>query len=367
MTRGSSAAVLLSFLILNYSLYLVTDFDFSSGVPPLDLRASPLDLGEVWANATHTHEVTLTNHGKGPVDIDQFVTACACETIDPPSLRIPAGSSRKITLTFDLTPKERFSAMQAERPFSQRLTAWVGPPYDRAIGWALTGTIKSVLQCDPPIIRMHVVKGQPIEPITCRVKSLVPLARLEAEWNPAFGRIEVRRLTAADDEFDVTAIPALDLPLGDFSAPAKLLPINHKVKGLGSFPLDVLGKVTDEVFAIPMTLALSSTRVGESVSGTIVLRAVDDQLFTLERSETSSPSLTVESVQSPKQGRLVVALTATPAHMGNYAESVKIVVVTANGRTLAIETPVKLYAFESTTVPADENASGQTASRSEKR
>ncbi len=76
-----------------------------SQVPQLAIAQKELDLKEISSNAVVRRTVTLTNHGRQPLEIRKVEGNCECLLIEAPKDILQPGESMELSLTFD--PKGR--------------------------------------------------------------------------------------------------------------------------------------------------------------------------------------------------------------------------------------------------------------------
>ena len=67
----------------------------SEEVSALEPSPEHLNFGEVWEDTQFKMVLPITNHRNQDIEIKRFHKSCNCSQIEPPSLTIPAGQTRR--------------------------------------------------------------------------------------------------------------------------------------------------------------------------------------------------------------------------------------------------------------------------------
>lgn len=73
----------------------------------LAVAAEHLNFGEAWENLYFEWLLPIENRHNQDVQIERLYLSCTCLKADPSELVIPAGRTREVRLTLDLTARER--------------------------------------------------------------------------------------------------------------------------------------------------------------------------------------------------------------------------------------------------------------------
>jgi hypothetical protein len=150
-------------------------------VGPLAVDTSSLDLGEVWEEPAYVHKLSVHNRSSQEAKITDVVASCGCLSVSPRAFTVAPGESAELTVTLDLTRRDRSELGQEVRPFSAAV--YPTTPGVRAAGerasWTIAGRVKSRLTLDPLAIHFgeRPIFGEPAEPRTVTATLHIPPPR----------------------------------------------------------------------------------------------------------------------------------------------------------------------------------------------
>jgi len=107
----------------------------------LEIEPKSLELGEVWPQQDHQHQLTIRNVSSRQRTISEFDASCPCARIEPASFTLGPGTSRQITMHINLLTMID-KADQENWPASVRFRAHVKDE-PTCPSWRVSGNIRS--------------------------------------------------------------------------------------------------------------------------------------------------------------------------------------------------------------------------------
>ncbi|MCI0739715.1 MAG: hypothetical protein L0Y72_11780 [Gemmataceae bacterium] len=329
-SRVSTSSKVAAFLFLMASCgaaYWLTQGTQESVLPwqGLTVDSKQRDFGEVWESKTFPWRLTVYNPNSQDVEIQEFYTLCGCANVEPKTVVIPAGGKVDVRLTVDLTTAisremDSLEDGSASRPFVVQVVPKVksAPPIRN--GWQVQGRVKRVLTVVPPSVEFEgrMLRGEEFPSKTIRVRANVPLDQLGVESRPSILSVAIASSENNDKTFLLTISPKQDCPTGPFNARIYLRPVLNG-SAIVEHIVNVAGNVGHEVESLPPALHLGVKSLGQVAEGTVVLRAVRDKTFKVQRIETSTEHLTVEALKNPRE---CYQIRLPVVHTGHHVENV---------------------------------------------
>jgi hypothetical protein len=276
----------------------------------LVVNPSALDFGEPWEDAGFVWEVPITNRGSSDVRVVEFEGSCACLAIEPKSLTVPAGETRSVRLTIDLTinpqraAREGDAAPRAENPvrdFSLQVAVRLQGPHGETmppVVWTLQGRVRTVLTVEPRTVSFgdSLIQGQPFPSRSVTVTAHTRLQDLDVVCKPDLVSAQLERVPGDHAKYELTIRPRGDVPVGPFQCSIFLQP-RHGEGPLPCVLLPVDGRVLADIQAFPPAVNYGAGRMGGKLSETVVLRSWSSTPFEVERVEQEMPGAAVELVK----------------------------------------------------------------------
>lgn len=344
--RGVACLVLAASCGATYWMGYVSQHGEAIQTDGLVIADQDLSFGTVWEQDAFRHTLSLKNTSPNNVEIVKFAASCNCARVEPQSLVIPAGQTRKVQVKLDLT-QEKWCGQGVEAPVRE-FTVHLSPLLrDRRVfqtQWTLRGRVRRVFQLPPRatmIAPEPFVRGEPFASHCIVIPARVPLKSVVAECNPADASVSVARLDSKEENWNVVVTPSEQLPVGPFTFEVVLRAMGKAGKQLPASRLRVKGQVEDEVRAIPRELLLGALPVGTSAEAVVSLRSRKGQGFEIEGIETVAG--TSVRPRSDRLSRNTFALVQQIAKQGNQTARVRLTVRTAKGKRIVLALPIVYY------------------------
>jgi hypothetical protein len=318
----------------------------------LTVADKALDFGEVWEDAAFLWELPVENRSPSDLRVIELVSSCGCLAVEPPSLEVPAGETRSLRLSLDLTyspraenatPGKTAQTSTTSRPFSVKVGAKMQGPDGGTLPnvvWTVRGRVRPVLTVDPRAVGFgdSLVRGQPSPTRTVNVTAHIPLKRLDVACEPDRASAQLSRLLDDSSTYELVIRPRSDLKQGTVNFNVVLRP-TAKEGALPQVVISVQGSVLEDIQATPAILSFGSFALGKSVSEVIALRSCRGEPFEVERIECQVPGATVATVTS-EPGVKEYRVTQRITQEGNQSGLVRFHVKASKGSTLIV--PVRL-------------------------
>lgn len=210
-----------------------------------------LELGEVWESDAHRVEVPLTNKGETTITISRFATTCSCSSVEPTSIEIPPGETRRVVMALDLQPSSREEADKPTTDFSVDLTPFLaGEPEQQGPTWQVTARVRRPLLRTPRQIDLgwHSERAQPFEPVLVTVDIAPGIDGLKAFGTKML--VSLNRDKKGTSRYILSVTPIGPLQVGEVSGFVRLTPY-RKGEALPSRTISVRGRVVDDVELTP--------------------------------------------------------------------------------------------------------------------
>jgi len=263
------------------------------------VSVTPLNVGEVWAQADFKWPVRFANQTDDEIEIVEIGKSCRCAALEPPSFTISPRATVEVTLIVDLRPCRPAKSIGEIRPFS----LWISPLIKRGnkterreFMLQARARIPLAVSDEEIFFREHdqETTGGRFSPKVLRFESAVPLKAVEAWAEPPC----VSTAASLETEYSgvVTLTPNTDLPLGPFESQVHLSAIPVAEKFFPSVTVPVSGVVLDDVEVVPPLILLRPTPVGRELQTTVVLRSRSGTPFSLSSAQANCEETSVEAL-----------------------------------------------------------------------
>jgi hypothetical protein len=224
-----------------------------------------LAFGEVWEQKAFVWTLPVHNSSGTDVTISGFGASCTCVSIEPHSLVIPAGTSRQIKLTLDLTRRPRGQRPTRSRTFTARVVPRiVSSNTAQQAGWTLEGQIRTAFTGLPTLLAFDkpLVKGDAYEPLSTTLRADDSVSNVQARCEPPIASVTVRRAGTSGHEFMLEATPHPAVEAGLFKCDIVIQPLREAGEPLPSTLLPVQGIILSPIQVHPPSLFLGPKPVG---------------------------------------------------------------------------------------------------------
>lgn len=296
-----------------------------------------LHFGEVWEDKKFVWELPIENRQEHEVTVKDFVTTCTCTTVEPRSLTIPAGESRALHLTLDLTA-ERSKLPESEwRDFE----VWVRPVLDksnqRQAGedvWKVRGRVRTAIRFEQTVLDFgrHSEAAQPLSPQKVLVTSFVPLQSLTAFANSDKVRVQVVSDPAAPGRQYELTVSVLELPTGPIQYQIDVFPRLGDGTSVVGKSLPVSGRIVSDIQASPSEATFGARSVGETAEELLTLQSLTNRRFEVTSVKAEGDGLAVERLPVESGGSPTFRVKQSIAKAGEQHGRVVFGVRTAEGK-----------------------------------
>jgi hypothetical protein len=307
-----------------------------------------LDFGPAWETSQFHWVLPIENRHRTDVEIEDFVTSCTCSKVEPRSLSIPAGQTREVSLTINLTAGPKGNESKAgEWAFTVGIRPKIRGENPSAIreAWTLRGTVRKLLSLDQPLVDFgrQSELALPLPMRRIRVVSAIPLKGLSARMGADFLPVSVQQASEGGDEFDVTVLCPVGLPVGavrrDIILAAQLDSGEEIIK-----PLPVLGQIVADVQTDPPEVLLGARFVGGVAQESLSLYSLARRPFEIVFKTVEGEGLSLEEM-APLQPGEPATFRVRQQILKEREQTGKVVfrVRPAGGREIEIVVPVSYH------------------------
>jgi hypothetical protein len=315
----------------------------------LHIPAASLNFGEVWENAEFVWVVPIENRSAQEVRITDFSSSCTCSKIEPSKLTIPAGESRKVAMTLDLTgAKTAEDYRKAVRDFAVSIEPRCEPSVGK-VNWKIRGRIRVPFVFEQPRLDLgrHSELAQPLPPCKVALTGLVSLAKMTSKTTSPHFQAHIQR-TAAPDRFELILTPVKPLPCGFHTFEVQVFPHLADGKELPGKTLPVRVRVESDLQTTPPVVVFGARPLGETAEEVLTLRSLTGQSFEVLGVKALGDGLTVERAHEGAAGtayQLRQQVVKTQAQHGQVVFCVR----TARAGEEDLAVPVSYHGIAATT------------------
>lgn len=230
--------------------------------PALEVNPDTLDFGEVIETSRFLRELPLTNVSANPLRV-RLDKHCDCAGVEPETLDLAPGDTRKVTVRLDLLHNRLRFAGRRVRPYQAHLTAYYGDRAGDQLPVTLTGKVRAILDTWPPNLHLkdELVEGEDSAEEIVTVKPVTPLAWLVVKYGPPPIYVNVKVESAKDGYLLWVRVKA-GLPRGWFSHNVELQMADAKGAALPEQFLQVTGTVTGRFVCVPAETTFGIQPIG---------------------------------------------------------------------------------------------------------
>jgi len=299
----------------------------------LVVEPARLDFGSVWASKGFTWSLPIHNPTEQLIKVVDLRSSCSCTSISPRELSIPAGATKQVQLTLDLTPAAGEQASSRSNRFYVLVTPHVAGGLAQEVGWAVRGEVLNPFDCEPrsPLGIDDLIFGQRPPAAAIKLHAFRDFERVEAECDPALG--EVRINTASGREHELTFQPATEPPLGPFEARLRVRAVERSAQPPVEIDYVLHGSVLHPVEALPAGLTLGAVPVGDTIEEMVTLLPRLGHSLGTVAVERAPEGAIVELAESSAE-RAVVSVRQRIAVAGARIEPIRLAVQTIDGKSL---------------------------------
>ena len=256
-----------------------------------------LDFGEVWEDPQFRWALPITNHSAQDVEIKRFLGSCNCSQIEPKTLIVPAGQTREVQLTIDLSPKEQGDIGSPVHDFEVGISPEVSG-VTSPVWWPIRGRVRSAIQCAPPFVDFgRIPESSRYASQKTRITALVPLAKLSANsTSPAFDVHIQPSAPETRDSFELVVTQRSMLPRGEIRCLISVTPELSNGQCLAAKKVEVRGRIVSDIEPSPSTLLFGACGLNTTATDTIRLRSSSRQPFTVKEVRCEGAGLKAERV-----------------------------------------------------------------------
>jgi hypothetical protein len=265
-----------------------------SGNGGLAVDGPYLNIGEVWEEKKFPWDLPVRNKTDHTIEIVRFRTSCNCVEITPQSLVLPAGDSANLHLTLDLTNTSQNDIDLHGQGFRVQVVPQLKGGLAAEAGWSLRGTVRRQFVVSPPFLDFQdsLHRGHPFQSRSLKVTCASNVTQLKAACEPSLATIDVKRIGANPDKFDISVFPRDTLPGGPFSFAVKINAVSPDGQAVPG-TIDVRGTLLEDVYPLPNSIALGARPLGHTCEETVILHSRSGNQFTVTGFESDPGDLHV--------------------------------------------------------------------------
>jgi hypothetical protein len=244
------------------------------------IDANQLDFGEAWENKAFVWELTLHNPTTSEINVLKILSSCTCQKVEPESVVLPPGGTKKVRLTLDLTNAEQPQQPDSVHDFEQRLVPLIAGAPPRQQGWTLKGRVRILLAASPQTVRFgtRLVRGMPFSAEAVKIKKHPQVTGAFAESDPLLS-VTIGPSPGISEEYELKIVPQAKAPPGPFRFDVLVKPTNAKGEALPPLVIPVEGVVLQDVQAQPNIVVFGMKPIANEVKETITLRSASGKPF----------------------------------------------------------------------------------------
>ena len=290
---------------------------FTSNPRTTGLTVNPkfLDLGDVAVTSRLQFELPVRNDTTQDIVVLGVERSCACTSVHPADLRVPAGQIANLRLTIDLRPKDNQSLGLKSWPFSVSLAPRIKGGFAKAPIWELHGRVLNSLLLTPTLadFRDGIIRGAPPPKVNLTVTPTVEIDELEAACNPSLASAVVRRVDAKRFEVEIT--PADSINTGSLDADVVL---TGKRDGtvIATVSVPVRGIVHEDVLVTPSVVLLGARTTVDALEETLILTSRTGRPFALDDVQIENGRCVEITRQSESPTRIVLRVACDRSCVG---------------------------------------------------
>jgi hypothetical protein len=295
-----------------------------------------LDFGEAWEEKSFRWKLPIQNPTSRDLEVTALQSNCACSSVEPSSVTIPAGAEREVTLTINLTRDDK-AGDDKPRGFELGIVPLIAGAPPNQQGWTLRGRVRPVLTLTPARVLLDrpLVQGQSPPSARVLVKAHTPLSGLSAAPTSAAASTEVRKVAGQERSFELLITLRDGFSPGPVRFEVVLEPKGQDGLALPPVRLSVSGMVLQDLQVQPPALLLGAKAVGEVARETFTLRSEGAHPFMVEKVEGVPDGVTL-SGQPQGETAVVYQLEKRIVQPGEQSFPIRFVVRKRDGATESV-------------------------------
>jgi hypothetical protein len=260
----------------------------------LTVAPDRLSFGEVWEDSRFNWSLPVENRSGQDILIDNFVSSCTCSAVEPRSLTIPAGETRRVTLTLDLSAKSGARSPPV-REFELLLAPQIREGPHPPPRWVVRGQVRTAFRVTPPALDFdsHSELAQPLAPRTIRVECLVPIDSLSATCDSPRFRPRVSRSPDDPHQIEVAVVPVTALEQGPFRCAVTLTARTAEGQQLPGKTVVIGGRIIGDVQTAPSEVQFGALPIGEVAEELVALESLAGRRFEVTGADKQGEGLEV--------------------------------------------------------------------------
>lgn len=304
-----------------------------------------LNLGEIWEESDAHWTFTVQNKSDKDIDVKEFLVSCSCITVEPKSVKIPAGQSVDVRLVLDLTSRRDEEVGLNERPFKASILALFfsgETQYKRE--WAIQGRVKSRITTNPHVLDVGIRRrGEAAATHSVAVIAHVPVKDVMLNYDRRMLKVKTTQLTRGGEpkRFLMELNISDDFSAGPFNLPIdiQVLDANGATRQGTQFHVNGIG--IEDIESVPSQLVLGCGTLNALLSREIVLRSYGGSDVKIDSIVIPSREVTVDHINTSTSGCPVYKITQRFTKTGDQLSTIKIIChTTRDPRSVTLEIPV---------------------------
>jgi hypothetical protein len=316
-----------------------------SEIDGLFVEPATLDLGEVWEAKRHVIPIPIRNRTSVDIRIDELSASCNCAGVSPRAFVIPAGQTVTVEVAIDLTHRMPWEVGRANRPLTIELRP-VCASRPSAKQWVIRGTVLSRVTLNQLELAFgdSNTHGQPPMPRRLAGTAHVPAAFLTARVEPPVVDVRIEPPGEGDGRFTLVVTPDTRQPAGGFKGTLYVGVATPHGEHLPGTEIPIDGVLKPGGWTLPGRAYLPVTRVGQAAVTDLELRGLRPWAGRIERIETGSGDVTVETINPEEGGPPRLRVSFPVAKVGENERTVRVHLQDARGGLLpASECVISVY------------------------
>jgi hypothetical protein len=236
-----------------------------------------LDFGEQWVQNALLWKIAIHNPTARDIEVTNLRASCTCASLAPRQFVVPAGATVDVEATLDLTTRDPKLVELPRRQFvAEFFPEFVAAtPPTRQVPWRVVGTVRSavLIRHTLQFEEGSLIRGDRFISKTIDVSCHEELSRLDVHCDSTYARAVVERLAHARRKFLLRVTPNEQLPAAWHEFDLSVTPTTQGGQRLPPLTVRTIVPVVHDVRALPSLVSLGVVRVGEPVTGAVVLQS----------------------------------------------------------------------------------------------
>ncbi len=325
--------------------YLITSTNQTRPPEPnhgLVVSEEALNLGDVWESNDLPWTIPIKNPTDTTVEIVKLASSCGCAVIDPASLVLSPGETKRIHLRLNLTRRP-------QAPVNTEFKVQITPEFQSLPlnnpGWLITARVKTALVVSPSRVDFTypLLRGHGPEPQTVLVTGNSAVADLELRYEASHLRVACSKVDDRENTYKIRIGPHMTAPAGPFAHRLDLRAHAKDGRVIGQRSIVVTGLIQEQVQASPSSVLFGLRRIGESAEETISLDSQTKTPFAVCAIRTQDPSTEVLAASQPMTKCRTFQIRQRIKASGHRTSMVTFLVDIANDQEREIRVPISYY------------------------